>query len=246
MTRYIFGICGLKGAGKDTVGDAILAHLEACGRDAVKINFADPLKSMLGDVLGLTHDEMYGPALKEKSLTRWPFVTPRRAMQDVGMWFRDKYPGVWVKAWERVVAGCEADVVCTDYRFPDEGAALDGLDATLIRVEGSAGRGDGHASEQPDRLRADMAFFNDHGVFNAADFGRLVADDLVRQGFLPKAEYPGGPLVRERVFTVGERVRSREDGSVGVVVELPGFGMAVVDWEGLGRFAWPTIDMVPA
>ncbi len=179
MTRKIFGITGLKGSGKDTLGDAISGHLNRGHR----FNFADPLKQICKIAFGLTHDEMHDPMWKEATVDRWPYKSPRTILQHVGTeLFRDHYPGIWVRNWLRLVESTVGVVICTDYRFPDEAEALRSVGAVLIRVVRPEVKSDGHASEQVDNLPADIEIMN--VSLSAGDFGEYAVFKLIEAGHL--------------------------------------------------------------
>lgn len=190
MSRLVFGICGLKGSGKDTLGEAIARYAADKSEwgslfATETLSFAHLLKSTCQSVLGLTHAECYVPELKEKPLDRWPFGTPREHMQRVGTeLFRNSYPGVWVRAWQRSCLESDADLILTtDYRFPDEGEALRSVGAKLIRVTRPGLTPDGHSSERPDLLDVDVEVYNTHG--SAEEFQRAAIATLKDAGVLP-------------------------------------------------------------
>lgn len=246
--RRIYGITGYKGAGKDTAGRAIMAYLNDAG--VHQINFADPLKAVCAEVFGLTHDQMYGDqATKEKVLDTWPGMSPRQIMQKVGTeCFRDQFPGVWIKAWQRAVAGRTENVVCTDYRFADEAAALKEADAVLIRVVRPGLTVDEHRSESGIAdLPSDITLVND--CRSAGEFMAKAVKQLIDAGLLPSFN----AKMRERMLNTaddeigpevkaGSRVRDTDDGSVGVVQAIEeGYGGVLgarVTWEGIGLTTW--------
>lgn len=216
--RLVVGICGYKGAGKDTLGQAIVQHLD---EPVIQFNFADPLKQVCGIVFG-EPERWHNPGLKEVQFPTWPHATPRYIMQKIGTeMFRKHFPGVWIKAWERRVSECGAHVVCTDYRFLDEADALRRVGAKLIRVDRLGYGPDGHESESfVERLSHDIVVYNTAG--GAEDFARRAVDQLVAAGVLPPAYdddlYPGA------------LVTHAADGSVGEVVSIGPEGTVDVDW----------------
>lgn len=231
MTVRVFGITGAKGAGKDTLGAAIIAHLGS----AVRINFADPLKDACSCVFGLSHDEMNDPVLKETTLSRWPHKSPRQILQLVGTeLFREHFPGVWVNAWSRSVAEVSRSVVTTDYRFMDEAAALQKVGAVLIRVSRpTLSKTDTHASESlHDVLPAQITMLNTAESPEA--FGAYGVGLLVERGLLP-------PIKSSAALHMGDPVR-HVDGDHGVVLSLshgltdtPG---AIVKWSMIDEPLW--------
>jgi hypothetical protein len=255
--RKIFGITGLKGAGKDTCGAAISAYLGDTPEGVWQVNFADSLKNVCAEVFGLTHDEMYGSQeVKERKLDRWPHMSPREIMQTVGTeCFRDMFEGVWIQRWKRGVVGRTENIICTDMRFADECAALKDVGAVLIRVvRPSLKAGDAHRSEAfAATLPVDIEIVND--CRSAAEFGAKAVGELMKAGLLvgfpakaaairdePRPEY-------NALLVPGCRVRDTDDGSVGVIMALsPGYGGAagaMVQWD-IGLKAWsPLMNLLP-
>lgn len=175
--RKIFGITGLKGAGKDTAGHAILDKI-----GGTQINFADPLKQICGVVFGLTAAEMSDPVLKETILSRWPYESPRKILQTVGIMFREAYPGVWTNKWRRTTWELDSNIVVTDYRFADEAGILKQEDAVLIKVIRPGVVSDGHVSEQPDGLPCDVEVLNTS--ISAVEFEDHVVGVLGKVGLI--------------------------------------------------------------
>jgi hypothetical protein len=252
MKRRIYGITGLKGAGKDTAGKAILAYLNDIG--VWHINFADSVKAVCAEVFGLKHEEMYGdPEIKERVLERWPFKSPRVLMQLVGTeLFRDNFPGVWIHRWRRAVSDHVGNVVTTDFRFADEAEALRAEGAVLIRVVRPGLVADGHRSERyASSLAVDVELVNDSR--NAAEFMVKSVKALVDGGWLPRFEQK----MNERMllaltesdppeFKAGDRVQDLDDGTIGVVQKIEeGYGGAIgamVTWESIGLTTWQSLS----
>lgn len=53
----LIGLCGLDGAGKDTVADILCSE-----HNFTKVGIADPLKRFAGEVLGFSRDVLWGPS----------------------------------------------------------------------------------------------------------------------------------------------------------------------------------------
>ena len=121
---------GPKGAGKDTLGGILDKYY-----NFNPLNFADLLKAVCILKYGLTRKECYEPALKEKVLSRYPFVTPRQLMQDEAETSRKQYPDIWVKAWENEIMPWDDssdNILVTDLRYPNELVAFRKLPNNLI------------------------------------------------------------------------------------------------------------------
>lgn len=249
--RRIYGITGLKGAGKDTAGKAIMAYLNDAG--VVQVNFADPLKAACAEVFGLSHNQMYGDqAVKEAVLPTWPHMSPRQILQKVGTeCFRDNFPGVWIEAFKRTVTGRTENIVCTDFRFADEAAALREMGAVLIRVVRPGLVPDGHRSEaRAGDLPVHIELLNDCAT--AGEFIAKTVAELMKAGLLPDFSVK----MRERMLDVasdvvpvlkaGDRVRDEDDGTIGVVARVQeGYGGtpgAIVTWENIGLTTWAALS----
>ena len=130
MTRLV-AFTGPKESGKDTafkiVQEDMIKSAEA-GEGIgtiVRQPFAQGVKEACRVIFGLTFLELEDPKLKETVLDRWPYVTPRKLMQDVANYFRLAYgPDIWVLRWlENVVELAKQGVpyvAVTDLRFPNE------------------------------------------------------------------------------------------------------------------------------
>lgn len=125
----VIGITGKKGSGK---GEAARTLRDFYGFK--EVNFADPLRQVVKIVFGLTDEEMTDRTLKERPLTRWPFMSPRQILQLTGTdAFRRVFPGVWIECFKREAAKWPY-VVATDVRFLDEAEAIRSLGGHIIKV----------------------------------------------------------------------------------------------------------------
>lgn len=177
MHTIIVAFNGNAGAGKDTTANHLVSHY-----GFVKISFADTLREVCKTVFGLTEAEMSDRRLKEQPLDRWPFQSPRSILQKVGTeCFRTYFPGVWIKAFERLIANHER-VVAADCRFPDEGDFVHSRGGWVVRIDGKETSADAsaqaHASEQQSRLvRVDDHIRNDRDITHLyAQVDRLMID----------------------------------------------------------------------
>lgn len=150
----VIGIAGPAGAGKSKAAAYLVDLLPQYSKAA----FADPIKSMLAEGLGLRPEQLYGD---EKAVVDERYgCTPRHIMQTLGTeWGRRLiHPDVWVRALADRVAGRR--VVIDDARFPDE-AAFVRENGVLIHLVGRGGIEGGHVSEkQLDRLPGDKVVDN--------------------------------------------------------------------------------------
>lgn len=154
----IIGLVGYKGSGKDEVANILVRDY-----GYVKRSFAEPLKKSLQIIFGLTDEELNDPTLKEKPLNRWPYLSPRQLMQEVGTdLFRKRFPGVWLNAWEVSTAG-QRRVVCPDVRFKDEANLIHNKGGIIVRVfRPSRAQTDHHDSEvEQASIRNNLLVTND-------------------------------------------------------------------------------------
>ena len=129
----------------------------------VKIyNFADTLKELCIDVLGLTYEQCYGTDEEKNSLTninlqdcifdtmRCRKMTAREVMQYVGTdFFRRIYPNVWVDSTIRKIKKDKSFLsVVVDCRFPNEIEGIKSAGGKVIRLTRNIfGDSDLHPSE---------------------------------------------------------------------------------------------------
>ena len=174
-TTFI-ALSGKKQVGKDTAAQMIVRLLEPYKKRVVVTAFAEPLKRMCIDVLGLKSEGVYGTDthknalshiawdgftidirlkyskeidhLDGKLLPRSGLMTNREVLQVMGTdIFRSIYDQVWAKApFNRDWHGVDV-VVLTDCRFPNEKIATEEVGGVIIRLERSTGFSDNHASE---------------------------------------------------------------------------------------------------
>jgi ATPase subunit of ABC transporter with duplicated ATPase domains len=140
----IIGLTGFKGCGKSTVAEILEERM------GYKIrSFATPIKDML-KVMGLTHEELYDPELKEKVMPDFG-KSPREIMQLLGTEFARNMlsKDVWVTALMRQLND-EDNYVIDDVRFPNEAAAIHARGGKVVRVVRPAdpSKADNHISEQ--------------------------------------------------------------------------------------------------
>jgi hypothetical protein len=172
--RYI-ALSGRKQVGKDTAAAMIRRMLESEGRSVATFAFAQPLKDMCVQILGISQEGAYGTDDQKNALSHilWdnmPFdiqmkytkernpsfgfnlprsgpMTNREVLQVMGTdIFRSIYNDVWAKApFNRK---WDADVVIlTDCRFPNEKSVTEEAGGVIIRLERDTGFSDNHPSE---------------------------------------------------------------------------------------------------
>ena len=138
----IVGVCGFIGSGKDSVADIIVNFLTAgvVGEFATyrKDSFASKLKDSVAvmyswDRALLEGDTEESRKWREIVDSNWG-VSPRKALQDVGVAIRGLDPDFWVRAMFAKHSVRNPDIAITDARFPNEFGAIHARGGVLIRV----------------------------------------------------------------------------------------------------------------
>tara|TARA_Y100001973_G_C5207988_1_gene343080 strand:- start:7002 stop:7784 length:783 start_codon:yes stop_codon:yes gene_type:complete len=149
----------------DSLHPDIISYMKENVWQEVKIyNFADNLKKMCIDILGLTERQCYGDEehkntntqfnwsnmiFEDKKLPSCP-MTAREVMQYVGTdFFRKIYPNVWVDATIRKIKKDNPKLaVVVDCRFPNEVQGVQDAGGRVIRLTRDIFKGlDNHPSE---------------------------------------------------------------------------------------------------
>lgn len=163
----VIGFTGKKGSGKTEA-----ARMVSASFGFAPVSFADPLRIVCATVFGLSDEELLDRELKEKPLSRWPFVSPRYLMQVVGTdMFRKHFPEVWIKAFQRICLHHGVNVVVADVRFLNEANAIKELGGWVVRVDRGLHAVDPHPSEmEMDLIEPDLTIQNTGtlGEFQAA------------------------------------------------------------------------------
>jgi len=141
--KMIISICGLHGAGKDTIGDYLVRV-----HGFKKMSFADALKDSVAAIFGWDREALNGltqetRAWRESADEFWSnalgtIVTPRIILQTVGTHlFRDNFHrDIWMLTIKRRLLDLAKgqNVVITDCRFPNEMDMLREMGAQIVHV----------------------------------------------------------------------------------------------------------------
>ena len=149
----LIGLVGKAGSGKDTLADEIAAD----GWE--KVAFADSLKRMCIDYLGLSHDDAYTQDGKMRMNPHWG-MTNRTILQKVGTdAMRNGFDkDVWVKILQiriRKMLDEGRKVVITDCRFDNEAQMVEDMGGLVVEVvrdsqsKNLSSVEQQHASEEP-------------------------------------------------------------------------------------------------
>jgi len=131
--RIILGITGKAGSGKDTVANYLVRN-----HNFVKLHFADPLKDICRKLFRFSEEQLDGSA-KENIDPRYG-QSPRWIMQQVGTFFRNIYPSVWIDYLTHKIESLDNGtaalrIVVADVRYLNETTALLRFpDMSLIRI----------------------------------------------------------------------------------------------------------------
>ena len=170
--KRIFVFTGKKASGKTTACDYIISKLPDFFVE--KMSFAQPLKKLCIDVLGLEPSQCFGTDSKKNTPTNWDWedlveslrekfgnksgpVTARNILQIIGTdVFRQNFSDIiWVSAAVNMIRKSQADIIVfDDGRFPNEIDCVLGLSNTnqkaivvrMLRYKGPLG--DNHPSEK--------------------------------------------------------------------------------------------------
>ena len=142
----IIGVCGLIGAGKDTIAD-YLVNIHQFRRES----FANTLKDAVASVFGWDRELLEGRtkhsrAWREQVDPWWaerlgmPDLTPRWVLQYWGTEVvrRGFHDDTWIASLENRLRKTTDDVVISDCRFPNEIAAIKRAGGVVIRVHRGA------------------------------------------------------------------------------------------------------------
>jgi energy-coupling factor transporter ATP-binding protein EcfA2 len=143
----IIGICGKAGHGKTTLGNMLAGHLRP-KHDVSIVPFAEPLKNIVTNVLGVDAAALKDPLLKEVPVEPWG-MSPRRLLQIIGtdMFRKHLCSDVWIKvAGERVKRAHDAGrlVIIDDVRFDNEAEWVRSNGGMVLRVSRDASVGTNH------------------------------------------------------------------------------------------------------
>lgn len=124
----IIAFTGIKGSGKGTAASCLVTKF-----GFQQIDFADPVRQIVNLLFNVSMEELTDRILKEKPLNRWPFVSPRKLMQEVGKKMRELDPDIFIRCLTMKIDSSK-DYVISDLRFPNEFNALNALGAEVIKI----------------------------------------------------------------------------------------------------------------
>jgi len=137
----IIGICGLIGAGKDTVAD-YLVNIHQFRRES----FANSLKDAVAAVFNWERELLEGRTKQSREWREQPDpwwstrlgqpITPRWVLQYWGTEVCRKafHDDIWIASLENKIRNSRDDIVISDCRFPNEIKAIKDAGGIVIRV----------------------------------------------------------------------------------------------------------------
>jgi len=201
--RYVV-LSGRKQVGKDTAANMIRGMLEKEGKRVAISAFAEPLKDMCVQILGISRDGAYGTDAQKNQpshiewdnfsmdirlkytrerdlafgfdLPRSGPMTNREVLQVMGTdIFRSIYNDVWAKApFIREWKNVDV-VILTDCRFPNEKEQTELAGGVIIRLERDTGFSDNHPSETAlNGFTFQNSYFNNGSLEDLEQYLRVV------------------------------------------------------------------------
>jgi len=141
----IIGVCGLIGAGKDTIAD-YLVNIHQFRRES----FANTLKDAVSSVFGWDRELLEGRTRQSREWREQqdPWWTNRLGMPITPRWVlqywgtevvrKSFHDDTWIASLENKLRKTTDDVVISDCRFPNEIAAIKRAGGMVIRVHRGA------------------------------------------------------------------------------------------------------------
>ena len=189
----IVAFAGRKQSGKTTSAE-FLSNLFWKYGDSKIYNFADPLKNLCIDILGLEYKQCHGSDEDKNQLVNcyWDNkqLTAREVLQIVGTdMFRKMQNHVWSNATIRQIQRENSDMaIIADCRFPNEVTAIKNVAGIVIRLSRNPHNSD-HTSEialDPDRY--DQSLFDlviDNDNMTITEQNKVIYEFLHFNGILP-------------------------------------------------------------
>lgn len=191
----IVAFAGRKQSGKTTSAEFVQSIFNSMSFGECKIyNFADPLKHLCIDILGLEYRQCYGTDADKNELVNCYWndhqLTAREVLQIVGTdIFRTMQHNVWSSATIRKINKEKPELaLIADCRFPNEVDAIKNAGGIVIKLTRNP-YNSYHASEMAlDSNQYDNTNFNliiDNTTINIAEQNKIIYDFLKEKGVLP-------------------------------------------------------------
>lgn len=138
----LIGLIGLKGSGKNTVGQYFVDN-----HGYTAVSFADCLKDCLSAIFGWDREMLEGATADSRewreTVDEWwaeklgiPDFTPRKAMTSFGtdVMRNHFHESIWLLTVERKIATIDGPVIITDVRMPNELAMVYKMKGKIYRI----------------------------------------------------------------------------------------------------------------
>lgn len=190
----IIAIAGRKQSGKTTSCEFIIEKFYAKTKQKAKIyNFADPLKDLCQNILGLNYNQCYGTDDEKNELVNCHWdnkqLSAREVMQFLGTdIFRKIQKNVWVEATIRLIKKENLPLaLVADCRFPNEVDAIKQAGGLVIKLNRNPFNSE-HLSEQAlDIDKYDYSNFDlviNNQAMDIVHKNQEILDFLIRKGVL--------------------------------------------------------------
>ena len=163
----IIAFAGRKQSGKSSAAELTAQeYSKKHGKISAIYNFADPLKQLCVDILGLKHHQCYGTDEDKNELVdcHWngKQLTGREVMQIVGTeWFRAMQNNVWADATIRKIQDEALPLaLIADCRFPNEVEAVQKAGGMVIKLNRDLYKSDHPSETALDRKNYDELNFD--------------------------------------------------------------------------------------
>lgn len=193
----IIAFAGRKQSGKTTCAHFLMSLFRKHTNNNVNIkiyNFADPLKELCMNILGLTYDQCYGEDKNKNELVNCFLenrrLTAREVLQLVGTdMFRKIQKNVWSDATIRQINKEKPDIaIIADCRFPNEVESIRNADGIVIKLTRNP-YNSSHMSEtalDPDQYNcSNFDIVIDNENMSIEQQNNAIYQFLFTKGFLP-------------------------------------------------------------
>jgi hypothetical protein len=191
----IIAFAGRKQSGKTTSAEFVKTLFDSVSVGDCKIyNFADPLKILCIDILGLEYSQCYGTDEDKNQLVDCYWggnqLTAREVLQIVGTdMFRTMQHNVWSSATIRRINKDKPDLaLIADCRFPNEVTAVKEAGGLIVKLNRNP-YNSSHSSEIAlDPENFDQSIFDlviDNHSVNITEQNKLIYEFIKSKGVLP-------------------------------------------------------------
>ena len=193
----IIAFAGRKQSGKTSACEFVQNIVSGNNLGSCEIyNFADPLKTICMDILGLTYDQCYGNDNNKNEIVNcvWPdkpykYMTAREVMQYVGTdIFRKIQKNVWSEAIIRKIQKENKNIaLIADCRFPNEVEAVKKAGGLVLKLKRNLYNSTHESEKALDEDRYDSSNFDlviDNSDMEIGRKNQIIYDFLITKKVL--------------------------------------------------------------